>query len=107
MTRHLARAYAGGPRELGLGEAQYRQMRRLIRACTGCHFISRRADEMHKITRQQAEELVRRMGRKMVRPLPAGSVQPLARAYRLLLQPGNLRRLVPHDRPSPQGDLPW
>ncbi len=43
----------------------------------------------------------------MAQPVPAGSVQPLARAYRLLMEPGKLRRLVPHDRPQLAGDLPW
>jgi len=82
---------------------------RMIKACTGCHYLSRGVERYQEAGQQEVRAMVRRMGARMTpRPPPADELRDMADRYRWIIQdPERLKRLVPHDEPEREGDLPW
>jgi hypothetical protein len=78
----------------------YRDVRRAIQTCSGCHFLSRGADANMGMSRETALSLVRRMSEKLAAPLDEGAMISVADGYRSIMASlESMKRLVPHDRP--------
>ena len=89
---------------MGLPAADWERFRRVEERCATCHSISWNA-ERYRVAEEaeaQAVAMVARMSQKMVDPLPAGMIEPLARDWLdLIADPAAFASLFPHDRPLP------
>ena len=108
VVSYLSEAYGSEDEGPGIHGEAYQRARALIRRCSSCHYVSRRAGANQAISEEQALRLVARMSSKMVQPLSDDEVRRFAETYReIVADPERLRRLVPHDRPMLTGGLPW
>jgi hypothetical protein len=106
IVQHLSAEHSGeGSADAGPERVKERKA---VRACTGCHFMSRNADANRDLAEGAAVDLVRRMSGMMTVPLSESDVIDVAEGYRALVRdPERMKHVVPHDRPETEGDLPW
>lgn len=108
IVEHLSEEYSSGEEGPGVDGKEYAELRQTIKACNGCHFLSRNAEARRGIDEEEALMLVRRMSKKMVKPLTEEQIRATARAYRrLIADPETFQRLVPHDRAVLSGGPRW
>jgi hypothetical protein len=82
--------------------------RRVVQACTSCHFFDREADAWKGAPREKVLDLVRRMGARLESPLEEGEIPGIAEVWQGAIRDGKrLKSLVPHDRHIRKGGLPW
>ncbi len=108
VVAHLTRTRSSEGATLGLSADEYRSFVALDGACSPCHSVSRNAEAVAAWTPYERQELLLRMGDKRPEPWSEPELRTLLEAYTALLDDPELReRLVPHDRPIGEGDLPW
>lgn len=107
VVAHLSRTRSRPDARLGLDRASYEAYQKLNSTCSRCHSLSRQA-EHYRTAPAARTRLLRRMNRKLTRPLAPGQLSKLTQSYhRLLSDPRLLQRLFPHDLPVAEGWVPW
>ncbi|MDP7112864.1 MAG: hypothetical protein QGH45_12920 [Myxococcota bacterium] len=108
LVSHLERTRSAPDATLGLDGDTYRSFASLDAACSPCHSVARQASRVVGLSADERRELLQQMERKRPVPWSAAELETLAAAYDQLLADEALRtRVLPHDRPVSQGELPW
>ena len=108
IVDHLVRTRGDEDATLGLSGEEYRAYTDLDRACSTCHSLGRAAERAAALTPESRWELLLRMADKRDPPWSSAELEALDQAYEALLADPALReRLLPHDLPATEGDLPW
>ena len=110
IKQHLAAEFSGpmSDRKDPEGPGSPARVLGLVKACTGCHYLSRASEQFSTANKEAVAAMVRRMGQRMSPRPDDQELRRLAETYRwMVATPDRLPRLVPHDRPEREGDLPW